>query len=502
MKSRTAVKSTERRVLEGRRLWTRNPPASRLQTSPLGSRQQAAFGEACVFLELSGTHWTPSGGTRFLLGMDKLGQITSLGQIIYKQCNEMKYCQKQCQRLGQRVNGLLQPLQMLQTEGGRSLPDKIINALDRFHAVLQEAQGRIHEFSNKPSILKFLTAGHEKILFSEVNERLRDVWEEFSLQLQVDQRILLSSIRQKASWQQEDQQDAEEDRKVFQKLESGDEIVEASLRKLEISIEETRRIVRQYLQKPMKEIPQDQIKEIKKEELSGWDGIPLTKGEFSTLYKGEYHKSPVAIKVFSKSQARSIGIVRHTFNNEIRTMKKFDSPNILRIFGICIDETVTPPQFSIVMEYCELGTLRELLDKDKDIIFALRIVLVLQAAKGLYRLHHSEASPELHRNISSTSFLVTDGYKVKLAGFELSKTQTSISRGTKGKEAERVISAAYISPERLENVYRKYDIKAEIYRCVHVLVQILTQMNKTGKPRANPTFEDHCNSTLLSGIGW
>ena len=32
-------------------------------------------------------------------------------------------------------------------------------------------------------------------------------------------------------------------------------------------------------------------------------------------------------------------IVRHTFNNEIRTMKKFDSPNILRMFGICIDET-------------------------------------------------------------------------------------------------------------------------------------------------------------------
>ena len=30
--------------------------------------------------------------------------------------------------------------------------------------------------------------------------------------------------------------------------------------------------------------------------------------------------------------------MRRTFNNEIRTMKKFDSPNILRMFGICIDE--------------------------------------------------------------------------------------------------------------------------------------------------------------------
>lgn len=32
-------------------------------------------------------------------------------------------------------------------------------------------------------------------------------------------------------------------------------------------------------------------------------------------------------------------LVRETFAKEISTMQKFDSPNILRIFGICIDET-------------------------------------------------------------------------------------------------------------------------------------------------------------------
>lgn len=46
---------------------------------------------------------------------------------------------------------------------------------------------------------------------------------------------------------------------------------------------------------------------------------------------------------------------------------------------------MTPPQFSIVMEYCELGTLRELLDREKELMFAVRIVLVLGAATGLYR---------------------------------------------------------------------------------------------------------------------
>lgn len=47
--------------------------------------------------------------------------------------------------------------------------------------------------------------------------------------------------------------------------------------------------------------------------------------------------------------------------------------------------SVTPPQYSIVTEYCELGTLRELLDKKKDLTFVQRIILILGAATGLYR---------------------------------------------------------------------------------------------------------------------
>ncbi|XP_047385919.1 mixed lineage kinase domain-like protein [Sciurus carolinensis] len=408
--------------------------------------------------------------------MDKLGQIISLGQLIYKQCEEMKYCQKQCQRLGNRVHSLLQPLKMLQAQGKRKLAPEIMTALNHFEAALEEAKRQIDKFSSKSNIWKFLKAGDNKILFKEVNDKLKDVWQELSLQLQVDQ--LISRANQRASWAQENQQDAEEDRQVFQRIRRENENIEASLRRLEINTEEIKETLRQLLMslnssKPMQEFPQEQIKEIEKKQLSGSPWILLRENEFSTLYKGKYHESPVTIKVFNKPQARSIGMVRHTFNNEIRTMKKFDSPNTLRIFGICIDETVSPPQFSIITEYCELGTLRELLDKKKDLSFGVRIFLALGAAKGLYSLHHSEA-PELHRNISSSSFLVTEGYQVKLAGFELSKTQTSISRETTGNKAERVNSTAYVSPQGLENVYHKYDIKAEIYSFGIVLWEIAT----------------------------
>ncbi|XP_010849040.1 PREDICTED: mixed lineage kinase domain-like protein isoform X2 [Bison bison bison] len=361
--------------------------------------------------------------------MDQLKQIISLGQLIYNQCEEKKYCQKQCRRLGNRVQSLLQPLQMLQDQGERNLPPQITAALSRFQDALEEAKERIDKFSNKSNIQKFLTAGHDSIIFGGVNQRLSDVWEELSLLLQVDQWRHTSSLSLGVSWQQEDQQDAEEDRKAIQGL-SEKETVKTLLMQLEETIEAVKNWMRSDSQKPKKGFPQDQIKEIKKEELPEADWILLKENESSTLYEGKYHESPVAIKVFNNSQAKDIGIVRHTFNNEIRTMKKFDSPSILRMFGICIDETV--------------------------------------------RLHHSETPSELHRNISSTSFLVTKDYNVKLAGFELSKTQTSISRQTRGKAAERVSSAAYISPQRLENVYNKYDIKAEIYSFGIVLWEIAT----------------------------
>lgn len=55
--------------------------------------------------------------------------------------------------------------------------------------------------------------------------------------------------------------------------------------------------------------------------------------------------------------------------------------------GLIFFPSVTPPQFSIVMEYCELGTLRELLDQKKDLKLAERIVLAVGAARGLYRYH-------------------------------------------------------------------------------------------------------------------
>ncbi|XP_042556892.1 mixed lineage kinase domain-like protein isoform X2 [Dipodomys spectabilis] len=402
--------------------------------------------------------------------MDKLGPIIALGQGVYKQCEKMKYCKKQSERLGERVKGLIWALQRLQDQGERNMSEHIIKVLDDFELALLEAKQRIEHFNKKTNFYRFLSADKDKILFQEVNEKLRNVWEVFSMTLQIDQHFL-------RSWEKEDQRDVLEDKQSHQRLrELENKNLEATLKEIQNTLKQMKSDQEKFRQQEQinQEQPgqQVQIKEIKMEDLSGSPWTRIKESEHSTVYTGEYFKSTVAIKVFNKAKARSIEVVRHPFNNEIRAMKKFDSPNILRIFGICIDKSDNLPRFSIVMEYCELGTLRELLEDKKDLSLGMRIHLILEAARGLYRLHYSEPL-QLHRNINSSNFLVTGNYQVKLAGFELSKTQTFISQKRKMK-ADKVNSTAYVSPQGLKNGFYRYDVQAEIYSFGIVLWEIVT----------------------------
>ncbi|XP_073883706.1 mixed lineage kinase domain-like protein isoform X5 [Macaca fascicularis] len=239
--------------------------------------------------------------------MENLKHIITLGQVIHKQCEEMKYCKKQCRRLGHRVLGLVESLEMLQDQGKRSVPsEKLTTVMNRFKAALEKANEEIEKFSNRSNICRFLTASQDKILFEDVNKNLNDVWKELSLLLQIEQRMPVSRISQGASWAQEDQQDADEDRRAFQMLRRDNEEIEASLRRLEINMKEIKETLRQHLLPKCMQIPQEQIKEIKKEQLSGSPWILLRENKVSTLYKGEYHRAPVTIKVFNNPQAGSI----------------------------------------------------------------------------------------------------------------------------------------------------------------------------------------------------
>lgn len=194
----------------------------------------------------------------------------------------------------------------------------------------------------------------------------------------------------------------------------------------------------------------------------------------SEVYRGEYRGFAVAIKRYTDPVNTSSGDVQAVFNKEVDTMKRFESPNILRMFGICVqDDSKSSPQFLIIMEYCERGSLRQVLDSsDCRLSWHLKARMCLDAAKGLYRLHHTEEKSRVHGCINSSKFLVTESYTVKLGGFELAKTETSLKKPTKDKE---IRSLCYSSPQTLSNINHTYSRECEMYSFGIVLWEVATR---------------------------
>ncbi|KAG7219223.1 hypothetical protein INR49_019245 [Caranx melampygus] len=131
------------------------------------------------------------------------------------------------------------------------------------------------------------------------------------------------------------------------------------------------------------------------------------------------------------------------------------------MYGICVREKDGPnPQFLIVTEYCERGSLRQVLDSNVELSWVGKARLCLDAAQGLYRLHNTEVKSRVHGCITSSKFLVAKDFTVKLGGFELAKTETSLRRS----KIEDSRSSCYESPQKLNDINFEYTKECEIYR--------------------------------------
>lgn len=199
---------------------------------------------------------------------------------------------------------------------------------------------------------------------------------------------------------------------------------------------------------------------------------PFMTTSTSEVYKGEYRRFPVAIKRYIDPLNTKPGEVKRIFTKEAETMRRFESPNILRMFGICVqDEDGPNQQFLLIMEYCDKGSLRQVLDSDCSLSWPTKARMCRDAARGIYLLHQTEEKSKVHGCINSNKFLVTEGNTVKLGGFELSKTETSLRKPEKDKAAR---SLCYSSPEML-NVNHIYTKECEIYSLGIVLWEIATR---------------------------
>ncbi|XP_054856660.1 mixed lineage kinase domain-like protein [Eublepharis macularius] len=406
--------------------------------------------------------------------MDTVKDVLSVAQAIYAQCEQVKCCKCQSRRLVERIHILMWPIETFQAQPTKTVSPQLEDMLQKLLSSLEKAKRLLVKYSRKNWLQKFLKASEILEEFSSVNEHLSDAAEGLSLLLQVEQTFKESF--QRDVLHRENDQDFEADRMSWEEMLKNSKEVRDGVENIWYGVTQMQSKLEEVLQKldkrPKSTIMDVEITEIEKRFLTKWTF--LKEFESHVLYKGEYHKSSVAIKVFKTPVITSTQKVRDVFRKEIKAMKRFESPHILRLYGICIDESGSRPEFSIVTEYCEKGTLWDVLKNEPDIPWKIRIQMALHAAIGLYRLHQTGDKSQLHGCINSSKFLVAEGYNVKLSGFELSRTESSFRQKHKEKKQKEVSPSAYVSPQGLASVNHIYDAPSEIYSFGVVLWEIIT----------------------------
>uniref|UniRef100_A0A3P9CGS6 Mixed lineage kinase domain like pseudokinase n=1 Tax=Maylandia zebra TaxID=106582 RepID=A0A3P9CGS6_9CICH len=369
--------------------------------------------------------------------MDFVDPILSIASQIYDLVENVKANKKRCRRVCNRVKALEKLVKSI-----KRTPPGVEKPLRELSVTLQSAQELIRKYASANLVERILNSSNHGDEFNSVNERLNDAFQVLSGALQVEQGNMLYEVFKQTTREKEDQLDGRED-------------------DAELKTREGKLI--------MDFITSVDIRMIKPQELKyKHPKKPFMETATSEVYKGEYRGFTVAIKRYIDPVNTNLGSVQSIFNKEVDTMKRFESPNILRMFGISIlGENGPNPQFFIIMEYCEKGSLRQVLDSDCRLSWIRKARMCFDAAQGLYR--------SVHGCINSSKFLVAEGYTVKLGGFELAKTETSLKKVKKSTNDDAIRSLCYYSPERLNNINHPYSKECEMYSFGIVLWEVATR---------------------------
>jgi len=130
--------------------------------------------------------------------------------------------------------------------------------------------------------------------------------------------------------------------------------------------------------------------------------------------------------------------------------------------GACVH-----PEFMLVTEYMERGSLTELLGNPAIAMSgALKIKLSQDIAKGMLYLH-TRHPPIVHRDVKSLNILVTKDWKAVVADFGLTKIMNRAFLNS------YCGSPAWVAPEVLRG--EQYDESADVYSYGIVLWEMLTR---------------------------
>jgi serine/threonine-protein kinase len=172
------------------------------------------------------------------------------------------------------------------------------------------------------------------------------------------------------------------------------------------------------------------------------------------------------------------------FLRELRFLLSLEHPNIVNCHTI--EHTQTGRY--LVMDYCEGGSLRDLLDSEQKISLAQGLKLIADVLLGLEHAHsrsivHCDLKPE---NV----LLAKDGsrWEAKISDFGIAKLKEEVNKDSLGATG----SPAYMAPERF---YGQFSIASDLYAVGIMLFEIAVG-NRPFSGLPGELMSSHLNETV------
>jgi serine/threonine-protein kinase len=204
-------------------------------------------------------------------------------------------------------------------------------------------------------------------------------------------------------------------------------------------------------------------------------------GQFGRVYCASHRKTGrlVALKELDRQRFPT-----HKFLRELRFLLSLQHPNIVTCHAL--EHTVAGRY--LVMDYCEGGTLRRLMEEDVQLHPAQSLKLVADVLSGLAHAHdrgivHCDIKPE---NILLT--LHAQGWTARVSDFGIARLSQELQKN----EAGNTGSPAYMAPERF---YGQHSHSSDLYAVGILLYELLVGYRPfSGDPASLMTA--HLNSPV------
>ncbi|GMH48534.1 hypothetical protein TrRE_jg6280 [Triparma retinervis] len=201
------------------------------------------------------------------------------------------------------------------------------------------------------------------------------------------------------------------------------------------------------------------------------EDTPFANGSFGDVYLAVYERQTVVAKVISLKNVapNALEATKKEYMKEVALMGELRSQNIVRIIGAI----TRPTELVILMEFCEGGDLRGLLDRalvgEAEFDHINQSNMLLQVSYGMRFLHEKSI---IHGDFKSLNILIDRLGIGKVADFGKSRSNSMSSSMSAGSG---IGTHGWAAPEVIEGGLRALSLKADVYAFGIVMWECITK---------------------------